>query len=147
MQGGMGGGLEPRCARPDHRLHVSLEVEEIDPSAGDAPLLLIRRAEGSVGVSGTPWQLDDTSLRIAWRGHWLPLTPVEFRILRRLLAHPGRVFSRAQLLDVIHDDLRDVSDRAIDSHIKNLRRKIMAVEPGCDPVSAVYGLGYRFELP
>ena len=108
---------------------------------------LIRRAEGSVGVSGTPWQLDDTSLRIAWRGHWLPLTPVEFRILRRLLAHPGRVFSRAQLLDVIHDDLRDVSDRAIDSHIKNLRRKIMAVEPGCDPVSAVYGLGYRFELP
>jgi two-component system response regulator BaeR len=48
---------------------------------------------------------------------------------------------------VIHDDLRDVSDRAIDSHIKNLRRKITAVEPGCDPVVAVYGLGYRFELP
>ncbi len=92
-------------------------------------------------------KLDDTSLRIAWRGNWLPLTPVEFRILRRMLAHPGRVFSKAQLLDAIHDDLRDVSDRAIDSHIKNLRRKIQAVEPGCDPVAAVYGLGYRFELP
>ena len=108
---------------------------------------LIRRAEGHLSPQATPWQVDETSLRIAWRGQWLALTPVEFRILRRLLAHPGRVFSRAQLLDVIHDDLRDVSDRAIDSHIKNLRRKILAAEPGCDPVAAVYGLGYRFELP
>ncbi len=108
---------------------------------------LLRRTKVSQGIPDTPWQLDDTRLQIAWSGQWLPLTLVEFRILRKLLSQPGRVFSRAQLLDVIHDDLRDVSDRAIDSHIKNLRRKIMAAEPGCDPIAAVYGLGYRLELP
>lgn len=108
---------------------------------------LLRRANGLPAVSGTPWQLDEARLQIAWGGHWLPLTLVEFRILRKLLSQPGRVFSRAQLLDVIHDDLRDISDRAIDSHIKNIRRKIMAAAPGCDPIAAVYGLGYRLELP
>lgn len=108
---------------------------------------LLRRAKTFPGNADMPWHLDETRLQIAWRGHWLPLTLVEFRILRKLLSQPGRVFSRAQLLDVIHDDLRDISDRAIDSHIKNLRRKILVAEPDCDPIAAVYGLGYRLELP
>lgn len=108
---------------------------------------LLRRAKTFPGNVDMPWHLDETRLQIAWRGHWLPLTLVEFRILRKLLSQPGRVFSRAQLLDVIHDDLRDISDRAIDSHIKNLRRKILVAEPDCDPIAAVYGLGYRLELP
>jgi len=66
-------------------------------------------------------------------------------MLRLLLSRPGRVFSRSQLLDAVHDDLRDVSDRAIDSHIKNLRRKIEAAEPDCDCIASVYGVGYRFD--
>jgi two-component system, OmpR family, response regulator BaeR len=68
-------------------------------------------------------------------------------MLRLLLGRPGRVFSRTQLLDVAHADLRDVSDRAIDSHIKNLRRKIQAMEPGCECIASVYGVGYRFDAP
>ncbi len=44
-------------------------------------------------------------------------------------------------------DLRDVSDRAIDSHIKNIRRKIVAVDPGCECIASVYGVGYRFDAP
>jgi two-component system, OmpR family, response regulator BaeR len=77
----------------------------------------------------------------------LALTPLEFRLLRLLLSQPGRVFSRVQLLDVAHSDTRDVSDRAIDSHIKNVRRKIQTVDPGCDCLTSVYGVGYRFEAP
>ena len=68
-------------------------------------------------------------------------------MLRVLLGQPGRVFSRAQLLDAAHADLRDVSDRAIDSHVKNLRRKMQAVEPGCECIASVYGVGYRFDAP
>jgi two-component system, OmpR family, response regulator BaeR len=108
---------------------------------------LVRRSDGRVLAAALPWQVDDEGLRIAWQGQWLPLTPLEFRMLRLLLSCPGRVFSRAQLLDTAHDDLRDVSDRAIDSHIKNLRRKIQAVEPGCDCIASVYGVGYRFDAP
>jgi two-component system, OmpR family, response regulator BaeR len=91
--------------------------------------------------------VDDAGLRVAWRQQWLPLTPLEFRMLRLLVSQPGRVFTRAQLLDAAHADLRDVSDRAIDSHIKNLRRKIDAVEPGCECIASVYGVGYRLDAP
>lgn len=107
----------------------------------------IRRSQGRLVAQHLPWLIDEAALRIAWRGQWLPLTPLEFRMLRQMLARPGRVFSRANLLNSMHHDLRDVSDRAIDSHVKNLRRKIQAVEPGCDCITSVYGVGYRFELP
>ena len=108
---------------------------------------LLRRAEGRLVKRTPPWTVDDNSLRIAWRGRWLALTPLEFRMLRLLLGRPGRVFGRAQLLDGVHVDLRDVSDQAIDSHVKNLRRKIAAVDPGCDCIASVYGVGYRFDPP
>lgn len=107
----------------------------------------IRRAQGRLLPQQVPWVVDDTQLRISWRGQWLNLTPLEFRMLRLLLNQPGRVFSRAQLLDSAHADLRDVSDRAIDSHIKNLRKKIQAIEPKADCISSVYGVGYRVDLP
>jgi len=108
---------------------------------------LVRRAEGRVSTAGQVWSIDEEGHRIAWRQQWLPLTPLEFRMLRLLLNRPGRVFSRAQLLDTLHSDLRDVSDRAIDSHIKNLRRKIQVVDPECQCIESVYGVGYRFDAP
>jgi two-component system, OmpR family, response regulator BaeR len=108
---------------------------------------LLRRAEGRVTAAERPWQIDDTGLRIAWRGQWLPLTPLEFRMLRHMLNQPGRVFSRAQLLESAHADQRDVSDRAIDTHVKNLRRKLQAVRAADDCIASVYGVGYRFDAP
>jgi two-component system response regulator BaeR len=108
---------------------------------------LLRRAQGRLLETAVPWTVDQEGLRIAWRGQWLALTALEFRMLRLLLGRPGRVFSRAQLLDTVHADQRDVSDRAIDSHIKNLRRKLQLAEPGCECIASVYGVGYRFDLP
>jgi two-component system response regulator BaeR len=108
---------------------------------------LVRRAEGRLVALPPRWQVDDDALRIARGGHWLALTPIEFRMLRLLLGRPGRVFSRLQLLETVHADLRDVSDRAIDTHVKNLRRKIQVVEPGCDCITSVYGVGYRLDEP
>ncbi|MEO5687507.1 MAG: response regulator [Burkholderiaceae bacterium] len=108
---------------------------------------LVRRAEGRLVTLPTRWQVDDDALRIARGGHWLPLTPIEFRMLRLLLGRPGRVFSRLQLLETLHADLRDVSDRAIDTHVKNLRRKIQVVEPGLECIASVYGVGYRLDEP
>ncbi|MEK8051084.1 response regulator [Ideonella sp. DXS22W] len=79
-------------------------------------------------------------------GQPLLLTPLEFRLLATLAAQPGRVFSRDQLLDRLHDDQRALSDRAIDSHVKNLRRKLQAVDATLEPIRSIYGVGYRFEL-
>lgn len=107
---------------------------------------LVRRSDGRVSAAPQAWVVDEAGLRISWRGQWLPLTPLEYRMLRLLLSRPGRVFARAQLLDSVHDDLRDVSDRAIDSHVKNLRRKIAQVLDGRAVIHSVYGIGYRFEV-
>ena len=82
-----------------------------------------------------------------WNGVRLDLTPVEFRLLRALGQRPGRVFSRAQLLDAIYSDDHVVNDRTVDSHIKNLRRKIAEACPGADPLTSIYGVGYKFVLP
>jgi two-component system response regulator BaeR len=59
---------------------------------------------------------------------------------------PGTIFSRAQLLDLVSRDNLEVTDRAIDSHIKNLRRKLAVHLPEVDVIHSVYGLGYRLEL-
>lgn len=108
---------------------------------------LLRRSRGAVPAPPTPWQVEDEAFRIAWRGQWLPLTRQEFLMLRRLMSRPGRVYSRTQLMEAANDEVRDVSDRAIDSHIKNIRRKIQTAEPGCECITSVYGVGYRFDIP
>lgn len=105
----------------------------------------LRRARAHVVQGDAAWRIDDETRRIAWGSQPLPLTPLEFRLLRTLLLQSGRVFSRQQLLDAVHADFRDVSDRAVDSHIKNLRRKIEVVAPDAERIVSVYGVGYRIE--
>ena len=75
----------------------------------------------------------------------LELTPVEFRLLSTFLTHPGWVFSRSQLVETLYPDFRVVSDRTVDSHIKNLRKKIRTIRPEPDVIRSVYGLGYKYE--
>jgi DNA-binding response OmpR family regulator len=87
--------------------------------------------------------LDLPRLRVEVSGRPVPLTATEFQLLAALARQPGRVFTRAQLLDAIHGVAFDSYERAIDAHVKNIRRKI---EP--DPRSpryllTVYGVGYR----
>jgi len=108
---------------------------------------LLRRADGHRAgrESADGFVVDAAARRIRLRDRELPLTPLEYQLLRLLLAAPERVYSRDQLLDTLHEDFRDVSDRAVDSHVKNLRRKIEAVAPGLQCIGTVYGVGYRYE--
>ncbi len=79
-------------------------------------------------------------------GRLLELTAVELRLLSALLEHPGRVFSRNQLMDHLYRDNRVVTDRTVDSHIKNLRRKLAERLPDREVIRSVYGVGYKLEL-
>ena len=92
-------------------------------------------------------QIDLDSHQARFDGQALDLTPVELRLLAALAAAPGRVFSRDQLLDRLHDDQRALSDRTVDSHVKNLRRKLEQACSGAEPIRSIYGVGYRFEPP
>lgn len=108
---------------------------------------MIRRAEGRItnNPAGHVYLVDEAGQRVAWHGEWLDLSPSEFRILAAMMKRPGQVFSRDQLLDALGDHALDSGDRAIDSHIKNIRRKIVAVDNKARCIASVYGSGYRFE--
>ncbi|KAF1047861.1 MAG: Transcriptional regulatory protein BaeR [Herbaspirillum frisingense] len=97
--------------------------------------------------SGAPLVIDEVRRQASVRGETLNLTPLEFRLLKTFATAPGQVFSREQLLNHLHDEYRSVTDRAIDTHIKNLRRKLEPCFPGHNAIQAVYGVGYSFELP
>jgi two-component system response regulator BaeR len=62
-----------------------------------------------------------------------------------LVAHPGRIYTREQLMDMMYRDQRVVSDRTVDSHVKKIRRKISGVLPDREIVHSVYGVGYKYE--
>ncbi len=79
-----------------------------------------------------------------WNGSPLPLTVTEFMILHALARRPGHVKTREQLMNEGYPHDTFVSDRTIDSHIKRLRKKFVAVDEGFDRVDTVYGLGYRW---
>ncbi len=108
----------------------------------------LRRALGNAPrAAGPAFVVDREAMRILHEGAALGLTPVEFRLLAELIEHPDRVYSRQQLLDFAHEDQRDINDRTVDSHIKNIRRKLAARLPQSDCLQSVYGVGYRFEPP
>jgi two-component system response regulator BaeR len=75
--------------------------------------------------------------------HEIKLTPCEYSLLKTLMSHPNRVFSRNELINVVQGYDFDGYDRTIDSHIKNLRKKIGKHLPGKDVISTIYGLGYK----
>jgi len=106
---------------------------------------VLRRNRRTPLPERAPLQIDEAGWRASFHGIELDLTPVEFRLLRTLSAAPGRVFSREQLLDGLYDDHRVVTDRTVDSHIKNLRRKLEQIAPEAPLIRSIYGVGYRFE--
>lgn len=103
------------------------------------------RSQARHGMSGLV--LDDVHWRASLEGTPLNLTRREFGLLQVLSRHPGRIFSRARLLELAYDDTMDVTERAIDSHVKNLRRKLGAVTPSHDWIRSVYGVGFAWEAP
>ncbi|AUG08146.1 response regulator [Pseudomonas sp. S09G 359] len=90
--------------------------------------------------------IDEAQYQASLDGIALDLTPLELRLLNTFARSAGRVFSRDQLLDQIYSDHRVVTDRTVDSHIRNLRRKLEQACPGETPIESLYGVGYRFQL-
>ncbi|MBX3629827.1 MAG: response regulator [Nitrosomonas sp.] len=85
------------------------------------------------------------SFKVQYDDQEIELTAVEFQLLHALYQHPGRIFSRSRLMDLIYQDQRIVSDRTIDSHIKKLRKKLAELIPNKEIIHSVYGAGYRYD--
>jgi len=109
---------------------------------------LLRRASAHTLTPPSPailshgrLRLDTETLRVTWDGTEVPLTATELGVLRALMARPGRVFSRDELMDRAYATERVVSDRTIDSHVRRVRAKFAAL--GADPIETLPAFGYR----
>lgn len=107
---------------------------------------LLRRRKPQ-NANDSAFVYDSAAQVIRYGDKKIDLTPTELRLFVTMLEQPERVFSRDQLITNAYHDNLDVFDRAIDSHIKNLRKKLAAVIPDQEVVQSVYGLGYRYSPP
>jgi DNA-binding response OmpR family regulator len=106
-----------------------------------------RATETSDRIEVGDLALDVPRLRTTVAGRSIDLTPTEFSILATMAREPGRVFTRSQLLDAVHGIAFEAYERAIDAHVKNIRRKLEP-DPGRPRyVLTVYGVGYRVAEP
>jgi len=112
-----------------------------------AILRRVRSHEDSGGrLSLGPIEIDRNGHAVRVGGAALTLTPIEFELLAAFVAQPQRVWSRSQLLKRACDTDFDGYERNIDSHVKNLRRKLKERLGGRDPVRSVYGVGYGLDV-
>jgi DNA-binding response OmpR family regulator len=114
------------------RVRAVLRRTDLSPADDDAPI-----AVGDVVV-------DPARRRVTVAGRAVQLTATEFELVAHLARQPGRVFTRAQLLDVVHGIAVESYERAIDAHVKNIRRKLEPEPHRPRYVLTVHGVGYRF---
>ena len=109
---------------------------------------VLRRADATIGggevVKAGDVTIDIPKRRVTVRGDEVELTATEFDLLLTMARHPGRIYTRAQLLDGVHGVSFESYERSVDAHIKNIRRKVEADPRNPELVLTVYGVGYRF---
>ncbi len=106
---------------------------------------VLRRTQSMFKPELKHFVVDDAKQKVFVNNVALSLTTVEFRLFKLMFADPGKIFSRDQLMNNIYDDHRIVRDRTIDSHVNNVRKKIIAASPEDDVIDSVYGMGYKFD--
>lgn len=111
---------------------------------------VLRRSTGSAAGGSTgrvhvgDVDIDATRMTVVAAGRHVELTATEFQLLVAMARQPGRVFTRSQLLDAIHGEAFEAYERAVDAHIKNIRRKLEVDPKSPRYLQTVFGVGYRF---
>jgi two-component system response regulator ChvI len=89
--------------------------------------------------------LDDLRHQCSWKNEPLNLTVTEYLLLKALAERPGHVRAREQLIDMAYGENIYIDDRTVDSHIKRVRKKFKALDPGFNHIETLYGVGYRYK--
>lgn len=106
---------------------------------------ILRRLDNNFGIEQAKLEVSAEQHQLRYQSKQIELTAVEFRLFHLLYSHPNRIFSRQQILDNVYSDYREVTDRVVDSHIRNLRKKLKDLHDDHDWVRSVYGAGYKYE--
>ena len=140
---GLNNGADDYICKPFRPREVVARVQAI-----------FRRVIANYGVDETAssqeytlFELDGRRHRLKANGHEINLTSVQCNLLSLLMSHEGKVLSREDLMESIYPDNRIVSNRTIDSHIRELRKHISTALPEQEVIFSIYGAGYKFEPP
>lgn len=130
-------GADDYVAKPFSPRELASRVRAILRRARPAPA-----PAGVVALEPARFRHDPEGARVAYHGVWLSLTRYEYRLLATLVERPGRVFSRAQLMEQVWHDAEESLERTVDAHVKTLRAKLRTVSDCDDPIETHRGLGY-----
>ena len=127
-------------------------VKPFSPRELTARVRAVLRRTRSAGAENSdashgPFVIDEPSWTISYDSQALDLTRHEFRLLSILVRSPGQIYSRDQLLDLVWDAPEHRLDRTIDTHIKNIRAKLRAIDAAADPIKTKRGVGYFASWP
>lgn len=131
---GLEAGADDYMAKPFSAPELVMRVKAI-----------LRRTQDHVYFS--IFSIDEDKQQVSYKGEEIPLTTLEFKLYLLLFNNPERIYSRQQIIDLVYPNERDITDRTIDSHVKNIRKKLKLVGVRENIVESVYGAGYRFRLP
>lgn len=123
-------------ARVGAILRRTKRIASADGLATEAPTEILKRGRLELLIDRFQARLDGVDLG---------LSRYEFGMLKVFVSHPGRVYSRDQLMGQVWDEPEAALDRTVDAHIKTLRKKMHGVDPDYDPVKTHRGLGYSFD--
>lgn len=105
---------------------------------------VIHRSESRNIIDVNKLVLYANDFSISYNGQTVHLTLIEFKLLELMHSHPGRIYSRQHIIDRIYNDYRVLSDRTVDSHIRNLRKKLADLGMGNNLIHSIYGAGYKY---
>ena len=136
---GLSIGADDYITKPFSPREVVARVRAVLRRAGDGTSPLADVISYDNGLT-----IDNIQHEIRMHEQTVPLTPTEFKILGALAKHPGRVYSRGQLVEIVQGHDFEGDDRVIDAHIKKIRQKIEPTPSDLQMIMTVYGIGYKF---
>lgn len=135
-------GADDYVVKPFSMRELTARVRAVLRRTGAANPADSSNSGATTAEGGSPFRVDVGRLQIQYCGEVLVLSRTEFRLLQWLIAHPGRVFSRAQLMDHAWEEPEAALERTVDSHVKSIRSKLREIDPDRDPILTHRGVGY-----
>ena len=131
---GLEAGADDYVCKPFSAAELMLRIKAI-----------LRRSQTQSAT--TKVHLDSNTYKLSYQNQVIELTHLEFNLFNLLYSNPERIYSREQILDLAYPDLREISDRTIDSHVRNIRKKALLFNFDKTIIESVYGAGYRYSDP